>query len=142
MHQIGKSKSRKIGFFATIIAFIMRLVFWTSRLKVINREPLDEVASKGPVIFVLWHGRFFPYVRFGNKFYPNTDILTSYSDDGELLSRIIRKFGADVVRGDDRRGGVEGLIKMIRQVKAGRNVIFAADGPLGPRHKLKAGVVS
>ncbi|MCK4905951.1 MAG: lysophospholipid acyltransferase family protein [Spirochaetes bacterium] len=135
-------KSLKTGFFSFLISFLMRIVYLTSRKIYLGKDILDKTASKGPVIFVIWHGKFFPFIKFGSKYYRHTRILTSLSDDGELLSKIIRNFGADVIRGDERRGGVKGLIDMIKIYKKGWNILFAADGPLGPYQKLKPGVIS
>lgn len=142
MPGMTKSSLPKTRILSAVLSFLMRLVYWTSPMRIHNRAALDKAAESGPIIFVVWHGRFFPFVYFAHKYYRNVTILTSLSQDGELLSGVIRSFGGDVVRGDDRKGGVQGLVGMIREFRKGRHLVFAADGPLGPRWKLKPGVLS
>ena len=66
--------------------------------------------------------------------------LTSYSFDGELAARVIRKLGLEAVRGSSSRGG-SGALKNLEAVArlvpwAG----FTLDGPRGPRRVAKSGI--
>jgi heptosyltransferase-1 len=63
------------------------------------------------------------------------------SNDGELMSQILQDFGYLTVRGSSSKGGVRALIEIIKYARQGHTLAFAADGPRGPYHKLKAGVV-
>jgi len=99
-----------------------------------------EGAVPGPGIYAFWHGRQLALV----KAIPvkGLVVLTSLSRDGELQSRILRRFGLEVVRGSSSRGGLGGLLALGRGLKAGRSVGMAVDGPRGPVYSAKPGAVA
>jgi lysophospholipid acyltransferase (LPLAT)-like uncharacterized protein len=68
-------------------------------------------------------------------------ILISQSYDGELITRILRMFGFDAVRGSSSRGSREGLLGLARVLSSGRTAIFTADGPRGPIYQTKMGPI-
>jgi len=53
-------------------------------------------------------------------------ILISQSFDGELITRILKLFGFDAVRGSSSRGAREGLLGLARIIETGRTAIFTA----------------
>ena len=59
------------------------------------------------------------------------------SDPGPLLAA----WGVGVVRGSATRGGVGGLLRLVRTVREGTSVVILPDGPRGPRYVAKGGVV-
>ena len=71
----------------------------------------------------------------------NFAVLTSRSRDGELIARVIQRFGYVPIRGSSSRGGQRGLLEMDRFVKNGGGVAFTIDGPRGPRFVAKRGPV-
>jgi lipopolysaccharide heptosyltransferase II len=71
----------------------------------------------------------------------NIVIMVSLSKDGEILSRILDNFGYLTVRGSSSKKAQSALIEIIRYARKGYSLAFAADGPRGPYHKLKSGVV-
>ena len=62
----------------------------------------------------------------------NAVILISRSFDGELITRMLRMFGFDAVRGSSSRSGREGLLGLKHVIESGAPAIFTADGPRGP----------
>jgi len=68
-------------------------------------------------------------------------VLSSRHRDGEYVSRTLERFGHLMVRGSTGRGGASGLKEMVRHLRSGLDAAFAADGPRGPRHVVKIGVV-
>ena len=68
-------------------------------------------------------------------------ILISRSFDGELITRTLRLFGFDAVRGSSSRAGGEGLRGLKRVIESGRPAIFTADGPRGPIYQTKMGPI-
>lgn len=68
-------------------------------------------------------------------------VLISQHRDGELIRRIIARFGLDAVRGSSTRGGAEALRRMIRIGRSGGNLALTPDGPKGPRQIAKIGVI-
>lgn len=97
-------------------------------------------AARAPVIYAVWHGRVFllPYL-YGHR---GCAVLASRSRDGEIVSRLIERFGLDAVRGSSTRGGDEALRVLTRRLRGGREVVVVPDGPVGPREVLKPGVIA
>ena len=67
--------------------------------------------------------------------------MTSTSDDGELMTRVLKWFGFGISRGSSTRGGARALIGMIKLIRLGYCATVAVDGPKGPRHKAKPGIL-
>jgi lysophospholipid acyltransferase (LPLAT)-like uncharacterized protein len=49
--------------------------------------------------------------------------------------------GLSTARGSAGRGGVKGTLELIDAARQGRNIVFMVDGPRGPRHDVKIGVI-
>jgi lysophospholipid acyltransferase (LPLAT)-like uncharacterized protein len=96
-------------------------------------------ASGTPVIYVVWHARLLmlPYLYRDR----GLRVLVSRSRDGEMIARLVRRFGFVVVRGSSSRGGAEGLRGLARALREGHSVIVVPDGPRGPSETVKPGVV-
>lgn len=97
-------------------------------------------AARVPVIYAVWHGRIvlLPYL-YGHR---GCCVLASRSRDGEIVSRLVERFGLEPVRGSSTRGGGEALRQLTRQLWRGREVVVVPDGPVGPREVLKSGVIA
>lgn len=91
------------------------------------------------MFLAFWHGKLLLLVpAFGHW---HITIMTDLSWAGELLSRILRRFGYRVVRGSSKRGGFQGIIQMKNEVATGVAGALAVDGPRGPYHKSKPGII-
>jgi lysophospholipid acyltransferase (LPLAT)-like uncharacterized protein len=99
----------------------------------------DEHGRAPASIWCFWHRCVIPASwRFrGNKI----AVMTSRSFDGEIIARIIQKFGFIPVRGSSSRGAVGALIGMRQQLEQGHPAVFTIDGPRGPRYVAKPGPV-
>ena len=94
---------------------------------------------KRPFLVGIWHGRFFVFVHlFRAKGYV---ALVSQHVDGEMIARTILRLGFRTVRGSSTRGGKEAFHRMVSLLRGGEIGIIIPDGPTGPRHKLKPGIV-
>jgi len=67
--------------------------------------------------------------------------LISASVDGDVPARIAKSWGAEVIRGSANNTGALVLRDMQQVFKRGVSVVSVADGPNGPQHEFKAGVV-
>lgn len=138
----------------SIIAYlIINFVGVTSKITRVNfQSVLDEKKKRnGNVIYAFWHGRQFLLV-YAHKF-ENVAIMTSMSRDGELQTKILYKFGYDLVRGSHRkRGAAQATLKLMKKLEGeeklgarreviGQDVAFAVDGPHGPGFKVKEGIL-
>jgi hypothetical protein len=67
--------------------------------------------------------------------------LISRHRDGEIIARIVARFGHRAVRGSSTRGGASALRDLIRLGRAGADLVVTPDGPKGPRQEAKLGVI-
>lgn len=127
-------------------AWIGTAVVWvlrkTLRLRVVGREWADafHAREKRPLIFTFWHGRLL-MMPFWWPGQPGV-VLVSRHADGELISRIVRRFGLLSVRGSTSLGAHGGLRAMLRAYQEGSHLGVAPDGPRGPRGRVQLGVIS
>lgn len=93
-----------------------------------------------PCIYAMWHANQFLVHGLEDK--ANTSILVSNSIDGEVIARVVEKWGFKVVRGSaGKKGAVESTMQMLTRLKNGECVGIMVDGPHGPLHKVKNGAV-
>jgi lysophospholipid acyltransferase (LPLAT)-like uncharacterized protein len=114
----------------------------TWRFEVIAEEgvtPLLFGLGAGSEIYCFWHQCVLPCTVYYRR--TGAVILISRSFDGELITRILKMFGFDAVRGSSTRGGREGLLGLAHVIESGRPAIFVADGPLGPIYQTKMGPI-
>jgi lysophospholipid acyltransferase (LPLAT)-like uncharacterized protein len=121
-------------------AMALRVLANTLRVRRDEATVAPLWAARAPMIYAVWHGRILllPYF-YGHR---GSHVLASRSRDGELVTRWIRRFGLDPVRGSSTRGGGEALRVLTRALRAGREVVVVPDGPRGPREVLKPGVIA
>jgi lysophospholipid acyltransferase (LPLAT)-like uncharacterized protein len=112
-------------------AVLLHGLMSTTRVERINAGPFRAARARGPIIFVLWHGRLLPPTWLHRD--EGIVTLASQSADGEYITRALQQWGYEVVRGSSSR--------LLRLIRAGRSVAVTADGPRGPRHELKFGVL-
>lgn len=67
--------------------------------------------------------------------------LISGSVDGDVPERVARAWGAEVIRGSANKSGALALRDMQQMMKRGYSIVNAADGPRGPQHEFKPGVI-
>lgn len=120
-------------------SWALRLLAATLRLRRDERTVEPLWAAGAPAIYVVWHARLLllPYLYRGR----GLRALVSRSEDGSMISNLVRRFGFVTVRGSSSRGGAEGLRYLARAIREGHSVVLVPDGPRGPREVLKAGVV-
>jgi lysophospholipid acyltransferase (LPLAT)-like uncharacterized protein len=121
-------------------AIALRVLASTLRVRRDEAAVAPLWAARAPIIYAVWHGRILllPYL-YGHR---GSLVLTSRSRDGELVTRWIRRFGLDPVRGSSTRGGADAVRLLTRALRAGREVVVVPDGPRGPREVLKPGVIA
>lgn len=112
----------------------------TLRFRRINAEILNRVGSgEKPVIFAIWHGEQFIMYHLHRRL--KIAALASTSADGNILAGVLKRFGYAVVRGSSSKGGVRALVELKRKIMEGYGTLFAVDGPRGPFHSIKPGVI-
>ncbi len=112
----------------------------TLRIRTLHAERVRAFWESGRgVIIAFWHSRqlMMPLCYGGSRL----SILISEHRDGELIHRIVRRFGFDTVRGSTTRGGARALRQMARLGRARADLAVTPDGPRGPRCVAQPGVV-
>lgn len=91
------------------------------------------------VILAFWHNRLLlmPFQYYGRK----ACIMNSAHRDGEIITRVIKRFGVTAVRGSSTRGWIGGLRGMIEAYRQGYDLVVVPDGPRGPCYHAKPGVL-
>ena len=115
-------------------------LFLTTRMTRVGAEHYERFRRGGsPVIFVFWHGQLLPLIHYHRR--EGIVVLVSEHDDGEFVTRVIRRNGFGTVRGSRTRGGTKGLRGLVRAARRGRDLALTPDGPRGPRGEFKPGAL-
>ncbi len=133
---------------ARLARWIMLALGWTWNTRVVKGQRHIEALLAEPraVILSFWHNRIFlsgPFV-YKNLLGKGLAItlLASQSRDGELVSRVCKRWGVNTVRGSASRGGLQAMRAIHRAIKRqGSSPIMIPDGPRGPLYHFKPGVV-
>jgi lysophospholipid acyltransferase (LPLAT)-like uncharacterized protein len=125
-----------LAFVPLVASLLVRLIGVTLRYSVFIEDP-DGAEFSPKTIYAFWHQCLLTAsYRYRHR---GIAVLISRSFDGELIARVVQKFGYRPVRGSSSRGAVGGLLEMGRELEAGHAVAFTADGPRGPRFVAKPG---
>src|SRR2546427_10375273 len=119
---------------------LIRALGWTLRIRTLHAERVRAFWESGRgVIIAFWHSRqlMMPLCYGGSRLY----ILISEHRDGELIHRIVRRFGSDTIRGSTTRRGARAPRHTARLGRAGADLAVAPDGPRRPRFVAQPGVV-
>ncbi len=123
-----------IDVLSTIAYKILRLQEIFTHIQELNNPGLK------PCIYAMWHANQFLIHGIEDK--ANLSVLISNSIDGEVIARTVEKWGFKVVRGSsNKKGAVASTMQMIERLKEGECVAIMVDGPSGPLHKVKNGVI-
>ncbi len=121
-------------------AVLIRALHALLKTEFLGEEHLNKFWDQGEtVIFSTWHDQLLMMINIYRG--PGARILISQSNDGELIARTMKKFGQDTVRGSSSRGGRAAFREMVNLGAMPYDLGITPDGPRGPRHKVKPGVV-
>jgi lysophospholipid acyltransferase (LPLAT)-like uncharacterized protein len=127
--------------FGWIAHVLMRLLYSSLRVTVTGYDGL-LTASKEPLIIALWHDQLLlgPMV-FGILSKNHFAAVISNSRDGRLLASFIETFSKVKTILVGHRSRHKALLQMIQALKKRVILIITPDGPRGPKHEVKAGVI-
>lgn len=118
---------------------VATLIAASVRLKVYNKERLDELVEETGGILLLWHGTtILPIYYCRNR---NIHAIVSLSKDGELQHRHLQSRGLKTIRGSSNRGGTRALLEAIKLLRQKGTIAVTPDGPKGPLHSVQTGAV-
>ncbi len=130
----------KLSLLPSVGAMLIRLLGRVLRLENRGTEHVDALYREGRrLILAFWHGRqlMIPIGYRGAGAY----VLISQHQDGELIHRIISRFGHRSVRGSTTRGGAGALRQLIKLGRSGVDLVVTPDGPRGPRQVAQMGTI-
>lgn len=133
-------KSILIFFGLNVLSLIVNLIVKTYRIEIINDSSLKKISNEGKqFISAFWHGKMLIpwYVHRDYKI----AALVSKSKDGEILTRLLKNWNYNIVRGSSHIGGKEALQIMEDKIEEGFSFAITPDGPTGPVFKMKPGAV-
>jgi lysophospholipid acyltransferase (LPLAT)-like uncharacterized protein len=134
-----------ISFFGWIL---LRIIYFTTRSLVIvaPRSETYMLCRNEPIVITFWHGYQIMMLRileelFGPHPKRKTFVLISEHNDGRMIAGAMKYFSLDTIAGSSTRGAKKATVKMIRTLEGGDNVAITPDGPKGPLHEVKNGVL-
>lgn len=123
-----------------------RLVAFSSRYRVEGWHHLHAAeASHRPILWSLWHGQLMPFIVFGDRHLPNEEFVGIRVGDerGDVLGAYGDRLGSHTYRvnmqGNPFAAG-RAVLRVIREMEAGKQSVIAPDGPDGPAYIPKRGV--
>ncbi len=136
---MGLMDSFKLWFIPNFVSILIILSNLTIRLKVTGEKEIEDLPGKVPLLFSAWHR--YSWIMLYYLRNRNYIALTSTSRDGEYMTRILKKFGWQTIRGSSTRGGARSLIKLYKKLLHGNSTALTPDGPTGPVYKVKPGII-
>ena len=141
---IIKKHRRRITYshsFISIMAFIGYSLIWllskTLKTKIITNPEFRNI-DHSKALYAFWHGRQFLLVPYFGSW--GITLMSDVSWAGEIQTRILEKFGYNVVRGSSSRKGMRALLSLKKSLDEGYASALAVDGPHGPAFKVKPGI--
>ncbi|MGI9203325.1 MAG: lysophospholipid acyltransferase family protein [Woeseiaceae bacterium] len=143
------SASRRMYYFLGLPIFRALFFLLTSTYrvqKVIGKENADRIIAEKDSVWApcYWHQHHILCSSMLKNWISrgfSACFLVSSSVDGEVPDRIARSWGAEVIRGSANQMGALVLRDMQQMMKRGVSIVTTADGPSGPQHVFKPGIV-
>ncbi|NUM81706.1 DUF374 domain-containing protein [bacterium] len=117
--------------------FPLLLKIWFRTLRFQYDQPLPENRH----ILGFWHQDIFSVLAWVERGHQSGRYvgLVSASDDGAMLSRIMRRLKFSVIQASTPRQKYEAMLAL-RKATLERSVLITPDGPRGPARKVKRGI--
>ncbi|SEP65368.1 hypothetical protein SAMN05216548_101190 [Faunimonas pinastri] len=134
--------------FGRLLALYLRFVRRTTRF-VYEPAGSDMLAAHSPLIITSWHGQHLLISLMQARKQPLA-VLVSRSDDAETTAIAARGLGLKVIRGSGgrnrrkaaKKGGAQGVLRMLGELSEGISVGQTADVPRGKARRCGLGVVT
>ncbi|MFK7778794.1 MAG: lysophospholipid acyltransferase family protein [Gimesia sp.] len=123
------------------VVILIRLIFKTTRLEYvgdsIKRCPFADTGTDR-YLYSVWHDSVIPPLFCGSEH--NGVALISQHRDANTIEAMLKAAGMGAIRGSTSRGGASAIKKLIKLAE-GKHIVITPDGPRGPHHKMKSGIV-
>ena len=132
----------KIKIISQLVYYFIRLINFTYRYEYLGLENKEMARKNHPLrtfVFAVWHQNLISAIlAHGDEKYT---MIVSESKDGELVAVTCQKLGHEPARGSSTRGGKKALLEIVKKIKSGIPGAITVDGPKGPAHVVKPGVI-
>lgn len=128
-----------IAFKGRVLSRLLRFQRRTWRIRIDGREHLTRLyAEDKHFLLCFWHGKYVPIFPLLEGC--EACVITSLSKRGSIIAEICKNFGYQSARIPDqpRHDSLRLMGNIFSEARAGA---FAVDGPLGPHHRVKSGVI-
>ena len=132
--------TRFTGWFAACLA---KALFRTYRFTAHAEQPGTDPSAHTPRtwLYALWHDEIAIPLAARSRFGAGeVAALASRHQDGSYLVEFMRHMQIRAVRGSRNHGGDQALRELLRVLSC-THVFITPDGPRGPKHELKEGIV-
>jgi len=117
----------------------IHLIYLCSRKDIVVEPEVEQMWERGEkMVLSIWHDQL---LLMAKAYTHKAQILISASRDGELIARTMAYMGQKAVRGSSSRGGSSAFKQLLRLAREPYDLVITPDGPRGPRHEIKEGVV-
>lgn len=122
----------------------MRLLLCTCRVRIRGLDAFTETAKNSPCILMLWHNRLVVVSEILNA-YTSRFVYTAFiskSRDGDPLARLAESYSRGKALRVPHNARHRALHQMIGALKEKKEIVLITpDGPRGPRHVVKPGII-
>lgn len=142
---VMESLYRRLQVFRLSVWYVLllRILNLTLRYQYFRRDhrlAAEACHPSGSFCTALWHqntvASMLAHSNLGIRAMTRTD------PKGEILVKVLSAFGFGSIRGEAAGGGRTALQEIYRRVPTGCKVAITVDGPHGPRHEVKSGIVA
>ena len=135
----------RIGLPLGYAAFRLMRLAWRHR-RIERGEPfILGPGGPKPCAVAFFHGDLLYLANelcwYGSRIEGTVRLMASRSRDGEIIARLVRWIGGKTARGSSSRGGGKALLEMVNALGPHDFAAIAVDGPRGPRHEVKDGIL-
>lgn len=104
----------------------------TLKVKIMN-----DVRNSENIVFMFWHGSMLmPWFINRER---NFVAVVSHSKDGQILTRLLKRFKYKLIRGSSSKDSKDVMNEMQKVLANGNSLAVTPDGPRGPINKMKIG---
>lgn len=123
---------------------VVRLLAATYRFRCPQGSKRVLHPEGGAYVLAIWHQNLFAGILAQSR--RSHCVMVSRSRDGEWVSEVCKRLGHRVLRGSSRRDGVckggrQAKEEMVEVLLTGQPGAVTVDGPKGPVHQVKPGIV-
>jgi len=112
----------------------------TLKIEEENKSSINSLLENNQnMVFAFWHGTMLVPWYVLRKHSPSA--IISKSKDGDLLVKVLKKWGYEVKRGSSSKDGKEVLEELIKEAMIKKSITITPAGPRGPQKIMKAGCV-